>query len=354
MKRFAAVLILVLLVPANAQDEGKKSPYPTGSTSQKHSGLKFQLVMPSDYDPNGKYGLMVVLHGAGGTETGMAGSLAPLAEDWFIVCAPKSRGQTWSTQDLADVKNIIRHLMDVLAIEKGHLHGMGFSNGGWNLAPVVFDEKLEFASACWMAAGYNGGKVPARAKKAMGAIALSGAQDGNRGHAEKTVDLLRDKVRTVECRIEPDLGHKFTRKLMPYYFWWVKVMDGRFEPGDDMSFDWRDDLDAAKADAAARKTGTFLYFYSEKDDHNVETKRVQRSAFFDPMARHFGTRVACVKLVKEKHEELFKSYKLKSTPAIVTLDKKGKKKKILEGKKIKGTALAKALRSIAKDQSMPK
>jgi predicted esterase len=352
MKRLLAALLLVALVPAFAEEEKKKSPYPTGSTSQKHSGLKFQLVIPNDYDPAQKYGLMVVLHGAGGTETGMAGSLAPLAEEWFVVCAPKSRAATWSKQDLDDVKNIIRHLMDVLSIEK--LHGMGFSNGGWNLAPVVFDEKLPFVSACWMAAGFNGGKVPGRAKKEMGAIALAGAQDANRGAAEKTVDLLTGKVRSVECRLQPDLGHEFTRDLMPYYFWWVKVMDGRYEPGDDLSFDWKTDPDAAKADAAAKKTGTFLYFYSEKDDHNVETKRVQREVFFDPMVRHFGKRVACVKLKREKHEELFQSFKLKQTPAIVTLDKKGKKKKVIEGKKIKAMGLAKALRTVAKDQSMPK
>jgi hypothetical protein len=141
---------------------------------------------------------------------------------------------------------------------------------------------------------------------------------------------------------------------MPYYFWWVKTMDGRFEPGEDLSFDWQTDPDAAKADAAAKKTGTFLYFYSEKDDHNVETKRVQREVFFDAIVRHFGKRVACVKLKKEKHEELFKSFKLKQTPAIVTLDKKGKKKKVIEGKKIKAMGLAKALRAVAKDQSMPK
>jgi len=231
---------------------------------------------------------------------------------------------------------------------------MGFSNGGWNLAPIVFDEKLEFASACWMAAGFNGGKVPPRAKKEMGAIALVGAQDGNRGAAERTVDLLGDKVRTVECRIQPNLGHKFTRELMPYYFWWLKTMDGRFLPGDDMSFEWKDSVDGVAEESAAKKTGSFLYFYSKDDADNVQTKRVQREVFFNPLVRIFGGRVIPVKLTREKNEELFASYRLKSTPAIVVIDKKGKKKKVFEGKKIKVGGLAKSLRSVAKDQSMPK
>jgi len=353
MKRIAIVLVLLFFVPAFAEEE-KGSPYPTGSTSQNHSGLRLQLVIPKDYDAKEKYALIVVLHGAGGTETGMAGSLQPLAEKRFIVCAPKSRAATWSKRDLDDVKRIIRHLMTVLSIEEGHLHGMGFSNGGWNLAPVVFDEKLRFASACWMAAGFNGGKVPPRAKKEMGAIALAGAQDGNRGAAEKTVDLLEDKVRTVECRIQPNLDHKFTRELMPYYFWWLTVMDGRFEPGNDMSFDWKDDFKGVAEESAARKTGAFLYFYSKDDAENAETKRVQREVFFHPMVRLFGNRVFAVKLVKEENEELFASYRLKATPAIVVLDKKGKKKKVLEGKKIKSGSLAKAVRGVARVQSIPK
>lgn len=354
MKRITLILVLCLLAPVAAKEE-KETLYPTGSTSQTHSGLKFQLVVPTDYDAAKHYALMVVLHGAGGTETGMAGSLAPLAEDQFIVCAPKSRDATWSARDLGDVMGIIRHLMEMYSIREGHLHGMGFSNGGWNLAPVVFDEKLPFASACWMAAGFNGGKVPPRAKKEMGAIALAGAQDANRRAAEKTVDLLRDKVRTVECRIQPNLGHKFTDELMPYYFWWLKVMDGRFTPGDDLSFDWKDSTEGMAAESKAKKTGAFLYFYSKQSDvENEEVKRVQRRVFFDPLVRRFGNRVIAVRLTRAENEELFASFRLKSTPAIVVLDRNGKKKKILEGKKIKNTGLAKALRSVAKDQSMPK
>jgi predicted esterase len=351
MRRITVILMLLLLAPAFGDEE--KKTYPKGSTLQEYSGLKMQLIVPEDYDPEKSYSLFVVLHGMGDNGPNLAPAFLNLAKDGYIVVAPSARGQAWSKQDLDDVKAIVKHLLDVFPIRKGHLHGLGFSNGGWNLGPLVFDEEFEFASACWMAAGFQGGKVPQRAKREMGAIALVGAEDGNRGAAEKTVDLLADKVRSVECRVQPNLGHKFTRELMPYYWWWLNVMDGRFTPGLDMSLPWKESFDGVEAEMEAQKTGSLLWFYSEKDTENEEARRVQEEVFFHPMVRWFGARVIPVKLAREKNEELFSSYKLKETPAIVVLDKKGKKKKVLTGKKIKESTLAKALRSVAKDPSMP-
>jgi hypothetical protein len=284
----------------------------------------------------------------------MAGTLAPLAKEGFVVCAPKSTAATWDTGDIEKVKEIVRHLMATLSVEEGRLHGMGFSNGGWNLAPLVFDEKLRFASACWVAAGYNGGKVPKRARTELGAMALAGSEDGNRGAAEKTVDLLADKVRCVECRLQKGLGHEFPREHLPYYFYWVKVMDGRYEPGIDMSFAWSGDPVAAKADMAARKLGGFFYFHSTDDAGGEEGRRVQHEVFFDPLVRRFGGQLVAVKLDRASHAELFASLDLKTTPAVAVLAPDGKPKKTFEGKAIKESALAKALREFAPDKSVPK
>ncbi|MEN8148369.1 MAG: hypothetical protein ABFS86_01015 [Planctomycetota bacterium] len=350
-----ALALFLLLAPVAAKEEEPKKTYPTGSTLQEHSGLKFQLLVPEDYAASKTYSLYVVLHGMGDSGPNLAPAFRELPARGYIVACPSARGNAWSARDLDDVKTIVAHLMDVFPIGEGKLHGLGFSNGGWNLGPLVFDERFRFASGCWMAAGFQGGKVPPRAKKEFGAIALVGAQDGNRGAAVKTVDLLKDKVKSVECRIQPNLGHKFTRELMPYYWWWLDVMDGRFTPGLDKSIPWKESLDGVAAESEEKKTGAFLWFFSkEADAESDEAKRVQNEVFFDRLVRVFGARVVPVKLEREKNGELFAKYRLKSTPAIVVLDKKGKKKKVLEGKKIKAGALAKALRSVAKDQSVPK
>jgi predicted esterase len=344
-----AILITLLLVtPALAQE----SPYPKGSSSQNFAGLKFQLVVPDDYDPGKTWSLVVVLHGAGGTETGMAGTLQPLARDGFVVCAPKSTGQTWNTPDIGKVGEIVRHLRETLSIGDG-LHSMGFSNGGWNLAPLAFDEKLHFKSACWVAAGYNGGKVPKWARKEMGCMALAGTEDGNAPHARKTVDLLEDKVRSVECHLQPGLGHSFPNKLLPYYFYWVKVMDGRFVPGEDGSFPWKDDPGAAKERMAGEKRGGFFYFYSKGDAEKKEARALQNEVFFDRYVRFFGEQLVAVKLEREQHEDLFAELGLKTTPAVAVLDPSGKVTKKFE-KKFKAKSLASALRKHAKQKRPPK
>ncbi len=352
MRRAAVLLILFLAAPVFSQDA--ELPYPKGNTAQEREGLKFKLVIPDDYDPAKEWSLIVILHGAGGSHDNMALSLTPLVKDGFIVCAPKSPGPTWDAGEVAVVRKIVKHLLEVLSIGEKRLHGLGFSNGGWNLAPLVFSEDLPFASGCWMAAGFNGGKVPRRAKREFGAIALAGEQDGNARAAKATVDLLHEKVRNVEYHLQPNLGHKWTRELEPYYWWWVKVMDGRFTPGDDMSFEWGGDVEAAKEKMAAEKLGGFVWFYSEKDDAGSEqAKRLQHEVFFDPLVRKYGNQLVPLRLKREEHEELFQSFKFKSTPAIAVLKKDFRKSKTFEGRKIKRTSLAKQLRKYAKDKSFP-
>jgi predicted esterase len=352
MRRAMLPLFLLLVAPVLAQDAGL--PYPKGSTEQEREGLRFMLVIPDDYDPAREWSLFVILHGNGGSHVNMALSAGPLVKDGFIVCAPKSRQLGWDGRDIEDVKKIVAHLKQCLSIGKNRLHGLGFSNGGWNLAPLVFDEDLHFVSACWMAAGYDGGKVPKWAKKEFGAMALAGAQDPNAAHAKATVDKLFDKVRSVECHIQPNLDHAWTRELEPYLWWWVKVMDGRYTPGDDMSFPWGGDVEAAKEKMAAEKLGAFVWFYSEQDDaESAEAKRVQREVFFDPLVRRFGRQLLPLRLKREEHQELFDSLKLKSTPAIAVLKKDFKSSKTFEGSKIKSGALAKELRTYAKDKAFP-
>ena len=70
--------------------------FPAGTSSQTLEGLRCSIVMPEGFDPAKEHSLLVILHGAGGTETGMAGSLADLAARDFVVLAPKSSAQTWS------------------------------------------------------------------------------------------------------------------------------------------------------------------------------------------------------------------------------------------------------------------
>jgi dienelactone hydrolase len=351
MNRALAILFLVLAASLAAADE---PPYPKGVSVQTLEGLRCHLIVPDDHDSAKEHSLVVVLHGAGGEERSMALTLQPLAKEGFVVLAPKSRGPTWSTPDLKAVKRILTHLREVLSVGEKRMHCMGYSNGGWNLGPIAFDEDLHMVSACWVAAGCSGGKVPRRAKREMGAMALAGTEDPNRNAAESTVTVLEDKVRCVECRLQPNLGHKFPRELLPYYFYWVKVMDGRFVPGEDLSFDWTADPEAARQRMETQKLGALLYFYSKEDGENEQARRVQNEVFFDRYVRHFGSQLVAIKLERAEHEDLFEELRLRATPAIAVLAHDFDVSKSFEGKRIKASSLAGALRKIAPDKRVPK
>jgi predicted esterase len=355
MKRLLATSVLcgvivssLALSAALAEDP----PFPAGDSSHELEGLQCSIVMPPDFDAEVERSMIVVLHGAGGTETGMASLLTFLAKDDYVILAPKSKGQVWEKDDLDRVKLIVADLKVRLHIGETRLHGVGFSNGGWNLAPVAFDEDLRFASACWVAAGYKGGKPPKHAKKGMGVIALAGAEDANRSSAEATPGLLEDDVRSAEVRIQPNLGHKWPGELMPYYAWWVGVQEGRFVPGETLAFAWETADADPPSPADDGKSGSLVYWYSEGDAENDLAKILQNETFQNPAVRFFGGQLRAVKRERAENEEAFAAAKLKETPAIVVYDAKGKAKKTLQGK-IKARSLASALRSAARTKRLP-
>lgn len=156
---FPAVFGLLLTLGIASAPAGEGT-YPEGSSVQEIEGLQVSLVVPRAAEDGAKASLLIVLHGAGGTATGMAGSFAGWAKDGYVVCAPKSKGQVWEKDDLDRALRIAAHVKNVLPIDPDRVHVVGFSNGGWNLHPLAFDDDLHPCSATWMAAGFRGGSVP--------------------------------------------------------------------------------------------------------------------------------------------------------------------------------------------------
>ncbi|MDJ0974406.1 MAG: hypothetical protein QNJ98_08110 [Planctomycetota bacterium] len=354
--RWIGLGLLLALLPARFAGSDEM-PWPEGQSTQELHGLKVILDLPKGIASMQAVSLVVILHGAGGTAEGMAGALRAWPADGYVVCAPKAKGQTWSPDDLVRVLRIAAELKRKLPIDARKVHVVGYSNGGWNLTPIAFDDDLKPCSATWVAAGFGGGGSPPKwAVKEMGAIALAGAQDANLRAARDTVRQLHEKVRSVEVRVQPNLGHQWTDALMPYLRWWMGAMEGRFEPGVDMNFEWGDSVDAAvKALENQKKGGVFVYvFDTEADKTNEHAKRLQNEVFMDLAVRHYGNQLRAVKLERAAAAEWLTALKvkLKATPAVVVLKRDGKLKKVLQGK-IKASKLASALRGVAPNRKRP-
>jgi poly(3-hydroxybutyrate) depolymerase len=338
----AVALLTGSLLAAPPDLQADEPAYPAGRSKQEIEGLRTWLRIPERISADAPASLVVILHGAGGSGSGMVDSLAAWERDGYVVCAPKAKDMTWEPNEVEQVKAIALHLIEVLPIDPRRVHVVGYSNGGWNLNPLAFDDDLQPCSATWIAAGCRGAKVPRWAAKGLGVIALAGSDDPNVGAARQTVSLLQGKVRNVEVRTQMGLEHAWPSELMGYLQWWMGVQEGRFTPGDDQSFDWGDDLTAAVAALeGARKGGVLVYFFSAEDAESEEAKTLQHATFFDPDVRFLGRQLQCVKLDIAEHGETAEALGVTATPAVVVLDRKG-------------AGFASALRSVAPQKRPPR
>jgi hypothetical protein len=154
--------------------------------------------------------------------------------------------------------------------------------------------------------------------------------------------------------LQPNLGHDYPRKLTDYHRWWMGVQEGRLTPGDDRSFDWTEDLDAARAAlATAKKGGVLVWVYAAEDASSAFATTIQREVFFDADVRFLAGQLRCVKLDHAAHAEHVEKLGVKTAPALVILDHKGEVKARFEGSTTP-RKVAKELRKVAPKRTMPK
>jgi predicted esterase len=339
-------LALLLLAPLAAAEN-----YPPGKSVRTIENVETGLLVPPELSAERPASLVILLHGAGDNGPNLVNALSGWEKEGYLVCAPSASGGTWDVLDIAAAKKIALHLLKTAPLDPKRVHTIGYSNGGWNLSQIAFDDDLKPCSATWIAAGFEGGQVPKWAKKGLSALALAGADDKNAIAAQRTVVALRDKTRSVEVRLQKGLGHEWPHEHDAYLLWWTGTAEGRFEPGKELNFAWRGDLKAAiEEQKGRRKGGVILYVWSADDAAKPEAKELQNQVLMDPLVRHYGSQLAAVKM--EINDEA-KALGVTATPAIVVLDREGEVKKLLQGK-IGEKPLASGLRSVAPDSKPPK
>ncbi|MDJ0522347.1 MAG: hypothetical protein QNJ90_09785 [Planctomycetota bacterium] len=350
----AAVMLALALAPSGVSAD-EELPYPAGRSTQTIEGLTVELGIPQKLSKEKPASLAVILHGAGGSATGMAAALREWIPLGYVVCAPKSKGQIWSNSDVDAVKRIIAHLRKVLPIDATKTHVLGYSNGGWNLPPLAFDDVIKPVSATWIASGCRGASPPKWALKELGVIALAGAQDANAASAQETVTLLRKKVRHVEARFQPQLGHQWPDQLMPYLRWWMGAMEGRFEPGVDMNLKWGKSIERAVRMVSGDKRGGVLVLAYHADDKDKPlAKMITNELLMNPLVRYYAGQLQAVKLDYAEHKEALEAFGVTETPALVVLKKDGTLKKLLAGaKNLKLRKVMAALKSVVPNRKKP-
>jgi len=203
---------------------------------------------------------------------------------------------------------LVDHLAEALSIDERRRHFFG--NDDWpGFTPyVAFGKKACFGSACFSGVQYRGGTPSPSQGRKMGVLVM--------GPGDAMASALRGKVRNLEIR--SDLGGPGSA----YYQYWLDVMDGRFVPGVDLSFDWASPEDEAALGKVRSGLGTrsaFLYFFSADDAGNDDAKALQNEIFFDDKVRASGRELQAIKLDVAAHQSLFESLGCEQTPAVVVV-----------------------------------
>ena len=361
MLRMAALLALFVLQASILP--GQKGPpaplYPPGTTDIELEGLAVTLRVPEGLTRKEPGSLVVLLHGLGGRGK----RLMTLLHDWeqqnYLICAPQATGRGWNAADLEAVEKIALHLLKNMPMDPDRVHVMGFSNGGWNLPALAFSDKLKPVSAVYIGAGFQGARPPKWAAKRQGVLAVAGADDPNARAALATPGLLEKKVRRVEARLQPNLGHRWPQKLNPYMLWWMGVQEGRFQYGQSLVFDWvadsgdRAELIARSVEAMKKKKkgGFLVYVYdSRRSDQMSQARAIEQGAFFDPHVRFYVKQLTAIEVDLALAPSPIAE--VTTTPAVAILSRRGKLKKLFKGK-VSAKSLRRALKPLVPVSRMP-
>jgi hypothetical protein len=372
--RSAAALVLGIVLaaapsPAAAEEPAPPAPAPPAPaepTIETLHGLPVHLLVPKPKPEEG-YSLLVYFHGAVGSGKDAVTLLAPFAGRGFILAGPTSKQGEWTVPEMESVRAVARTLAERFQVPRERRHVAGFWSGAAGVPTVAFDEALGCRTATWIDGGWGGGSVAKWAKEELNGLFLTGAREGpSRVEAHrKAASLLGDRVlRSLahEAPQEPGLGRsrkedpEFPVSLVPFWGYFMECMEGRFTPGRDLSFEWGEDLEQARAAMAERKTGGLVYVYAEKPDgpESERTRTLQNEVLFDRVVRHFAGQLVPVKLEKSKAKDLLESAKVAETPALIVFKRGGKEILRACAGEIAPKALIPVLRAAAPDAEMPR
>ncbi len=290
--------------------------FPPGASRHEWKGRSFQMLLPDAGTPPRELSLVLAIHGDLGEE--VVPDLTHLPGHGFAVCAPEARsGWHWAANEGEELIDLADHVARTLKVPDTRLHVVARGHARGFATQIAFHRKARFAGACFVDCGPSGARPPADARRRLGVLSLGAVTGGtNPAPSRKIADDAAPAVRVAEYRRDAeDLGG-------PYLLWWLRAMEGRFTPGDDLSFDWRTPGSAPEVTKAVQDAGrpTLVWFFSAADATDEVARALQTQVFLEAGVRATGRPLQAIRLAREAHGELFGLFELKRTPALVVVD----------------------------------
>jgi len=328
-------------------------PFPKGESRQMIEGLGCSVLVPESAPPAEGYSLVVALHTHNETARRLIKRFTPHQKRGCIVVAPDWLPDHNQKEQMLAIRRVVDALIEKLAIPIERRHFATREVSFVAMAWLVFDRTPRFATACWLSGARPGGRVPEHARETLSLLVLVGEQSPHVEESFRAHTAYGDKVKSVEVRAQPGVGYELPEALVPYHAWWIKMREGRFEPGDSLAFEWKTWKPGALGVLSSMDAGGFVYWYaSASDGADDEARRFQTETLHKGLVQRFGRQLTAWKCDRAEDAAGFAGARLTKTPAVVVFDCRGRVKKTLEGV-ITADELAAALRSAAKDKTLP-
>ncbi len=203
-------------------------------TLSEHSleGLKYHLNVPEGLTEDKPGSLVILMHGVGGRAKNFMSVLDPWVKEGYLICAPQSAGIIWNPHEFKAAESVALHLLKEMPLNPKKVHVMGFGPGAIGLAPLSLSDKLKPVSAIYAGGSVGMVKVPKWARKTQGVLLVAGEKDRAADLARVGQLALLTRVRSLEYRFVPNLGHSWPISLTPYLLWWTGIQEGRFQFGE--------------------------------------------------------------------------------------------------------------------------
>ncbi len=199
-----------------------QQPYTFNIKSNKTLHLNYLLHLPQDYDDdvNGKWPLILFLHGAGerGSDLnqikiqGLALVIEEQPDFPFITVAPQCPEHTWWSDHILALNALLDAVVTAYAVDLKHVYLTGMSMGGygtWHLASVYPERFAAIAPIC--GGGHWAYGFPERvcALKDVPVWAFHGAKDEKvpLEESEIIVETLKSCGGDVRFTVYPDARH---------------------------------------------------------------------------------------------------------------------------------------------------
>ena len=226
---FIVVSAAVVLSGASAEEkEVRKGQFNVDMAN----GSYYACYVPENYEPDGKTGAFLLMHGSGGKGENIIGTFMQILKDRNCIgVAPKSSGIMWEPGDKWAME-AFKDMLSKYKVDEKRMHIVGYSAGGLFAGWLAFSDISKWKTIVIVAASASNGNIGAIKKDKNKPVYLINGE--NCRFASDAISnyktLIKMGARYARLKILPGEGHNIsTAKVTPTLMRWYRAMESGYD-----------------------------------------------------------------------------------------------------------------------------